>query len=61
MKKFFKSFMILWIILGVMLLVFFCATSVRNWTGKKYTRENDVCTDEQRVFDEAGVLSNSEE
>lgn len=61
MKKMIKMFMPFWITLGVILVAFFLCTTVRGLSAKEYDRENDVCTEEDRVFDYADVLSTKQE
>lgn len=59
MKQYFSYFKILFIILGVLLVVTIGVT-IANSASENYIRKNDQAP-EQRVYDNAGVLTNSEE
>lgn len=60
MKKYFKYFMIPFIIFGIILIVFTAMMIVKNMP-KTYIRNNALCTSEQRVFDYADLLTDEEE
>lgn len=61
MKKYFKHFLWLFIVLGVMLVAFIAVSVTHKKEEVNYTRTNTECLTEERVFDYAGQLTDSEE
>jgi uncharacterized membrane protein YgcG len=62
MKKYFKHFCVLFIILGVLLIVFLGMKIADSRIPKtEYTRTNTECTETERVFDYADKLTDEEE
>ena len=60
MKKYFKHFLIPFMIFGCIFAVFVCMLVAKNVT-KGYIRENKQCMTSQRVFDYADLLTDEEE
>lgn len=63
MKRFLKRFKVCLIILGVLAVIYFGLTGIHSLTGamKNGARQNTECTTDERVFDQADVLSDKEE
>jgi uncharacterized membrane protein YgcG len=61
MKKYFKHFCILFIILGILLVVFLGLKIADNSVKMEYTRTNTECTETERVFDYADKLTDEQE
>lgn len=63
MKRFLKRFQFCLIILGVLAAIYFALTGIHSLTGslRNGDRQNTECTTQERVFDQADVLSEEEE
>ena len=62
MKKYLKHFAVLFILFGIVLVVFIVALIMKKPKEEKvYTRTNTQCKTEERVFDYADVLTDAEE
>lgn len=63
MKRFLKRFRFCLIILGALTVFYFALTGIHSLTGslRNSERQNAECTTEERVFDQADVLSDDEE
>lgn len=60
MKKYFKHFMIPYIVFGCILIAFVIMMIISNLK-EAYVRNNPLCTTTQRVFDYADILTDNEE
>ncbi len=61
MKQYFKRFWFWYVIIAVMLVIYLVARFAGGNAGQEYTRINTECLTQERVFDYANKLSDSEE
>ena len=63
MKRFLKRFKVCLIILGALIVIYYALVGIHSLTGtmKNGERQNEECTTQERVFDQADVLTDAEE